>query len=115
MGARKTATDSESPKQRIGRTREYEEDQRIASAYKLSLERLNNGTASAQEILYFLKQGSTKERLEREKTEEEIKLLKARTEALADAKDIKELYTNAIAAMHVYSGTATADDEALLG
>ena len=48
--------------------------------------------------------GSTKERLEKEKLEEENKLLRARTEALQSSKKIEELYENAISAMRRYSG-----------
>jgi len=65
---------------------------------------LQEGTASSQVITHYLKLGSTKERLEKEKLEEENKLLRARTEALQSSKKIEELYENAISAMRRYSG-----------
>ena len=65
---------------------------------------MQEGTASSQVITHYLKLGSTKERLEKEKLEEENKLLRARTEALQSSKKIEELYENAISAMRRYSG-----------
>lgn len=62
------------------------------------------GTASSQVITHYLKLGSTKERLEKEMMEEQKKLLKAKTEALESAAEIKELYENALSAMREYSG-----------
>ena len=45
-----------------------------------------------------------KERLEKEMMEEQKKLLKAKTESLESAAEIKELYENALNAMREYSG-----------
>ena len=68
------------------------------------------GTASSQIISNYLKLGSTKERLEKEKLEEENKLLRARTEALQSAKEVEKLYADAINAMRRYSGNGGEDD-----
>lgn len=62
------------------------------------------GTASSQVITHYLKLGSTKERLEKEKLEKENELLKAKTEALQSTKKMEELYGEAIKAMQMYSG-----------
>lgn len=83
---------------------EVRENQMISLAVDLAEKQLMEGTASSQVITHYLKLGSTKERLEKEKLEEENKLLKARTEALQSAKRIEELYSDAIAAMKRYSG-----------
>ena len=91
-------------KLRPGRTPESRENQMIALAVDLAEKQLLEGTASSQVITHFLKLGSTKERLEKEKLEEENKLLRARTEALQSAKRVEELYSDAIAAMKKYSG-----------
>ena len=85
-------------------TPESRENQMIALAVDLAEKQLLEGTASSQVITHFLKLGSTKERLEKEKLEEENKLLRARTEALQSAKRVEELYSDAIAAMRKYSG-----------
>ena len=67
------------------------------------------GTASSQVITHYLKLGTTKERLEKEKLEEENKLLRARTDALQSAKRVEELYADAIDAMKLYSGNGGND------
>lgn len=85
-------------------TPEARENQLISLAVDLAEKQLQEGTASSQVITHYLKLGSTKERLEKEKLEEENKLLRARTEALQSSKKIEELYENAISAMRRYSG-----------
>ena len=92
-------------------TPEAREEQLISLATNLAEQQLIDGTASSQEITHYLKQGSTKERLEKEKLEEENKLLKARTEALQSAKRVEELYSDAIAAMKRYSGNGRGDED----
>lgn len=80
------------------------ENQLISLAVNLAEEKLRDGTASNQLIVHYLKLGSTKERLEKEKLEQENALLKAKTEALESAKKSEELYAQAIAAITRYSG-----------
>lgn len=90
-------------------TPEARENQMISLAVDLAEKQLMEGTASSQVITHYLKLGSTKERLEKEKLVEENKLLKARTEALQSAKRVEELYSDAIAAMKRYSGNNGGD------
>lgn len=93
-------------------TPEARENQMISLAVDLAEKQLMEGTASSQVITHYLKLGSTKERLEKEKLEEENKLLKAKTEALQSAKRVEELYSDAIAAMKRYSGNGrSVEDE----
>ena len=111
--AKVKSTDSSerSRKIRPALTPEVRENQMISLAVDLAEKQLMEGTASSQVITHYLKLGSTKERLEKEKLEEENKLLKARTEALQSAKRVEELYTNAIAAMKRYSGNGRGDED----
>ena len=83
---------------------ETRENQLVALAVDLAEQQLRDGTASSQVITHYLKLGTMKERQEREKLEQEIKLLKAKTEAIESAKHIEELYADAIKAMQSYSG-----------
>lgn len=85
---------------------EERENQLIALAVDLAEQRLIERTASSQEIVHFLRLASTKERLEREKLEQENQLLKAKTESLQSAKRVEELYQNALDAMRSYSGNS---------
>ena len=105
-----TSTNASKPR-RKAITIEGRENQMIALAVDLAEQQLREGTASSQVITHYLKLGSTRERLERERLEEENKLLKARTEALQSQKNMEELYANAIKAMQRYGGRGDSDDE----
>lgn len=85
-------------------TPEARENQMISLAIDLAEKQLIEGTASSQVITHYLKLGSSKERLEKEKLEKENELLRAKTEALESEKRTEELYANAIAAMQKYRG-----------
>ena len=86
------------------RTLESRENQMIDYAVNLAEKQLLEGTASSQVITHFLKLGSTKEKLEKEKLIKENELLKAKTEALQSSKKIEELYQEAMNAMKSYRG-----------
>ena len=91
-------------------TPEARENQMISLAVDLAERQLQEGTASSQVITHYLKLGSMRERLEREKLEEENKLLKARTEQIQSMKRVEELYEEAIKAMSNYSGEGEQDE-----
>lgn len=90
---------------------ESRENQLISLAVDLAEQQLREGTASSQVITHYLKLGSTKEKLEREKLMEENKLLRAKTKALEDQKEIKTLYADALKAMRKYSGHGDSDED----
>lgn len=92
-------------------TPEARENQLINLAVDLAEKQLSEGTASAQVITHYLKLGSIKERLEREKLEQENQYLRAKTESIQSARRIEELYENALSAIREYSGVV--DDETL--
>ena len=93
-------------------TPEARENQLISLAIDLAEQQLRDGTASSQVITHYLKLGSTKEKLEREKLKNENELLKAKTDNLASQKHVEELYENALQAMRSYgSGSIDEDDE----
>ena len=85
-------------------TVEGREDQLISLAISLAEKKLRDGTATNQMILHYLKLGSTKERLEKEKLERENELLVAKVQAIESASRIEELYAGAIRAMKEYKG-----------
>ena len=90
---------------------EARENQLVSLAVDLAERQLLDGTASSQVITHYLKLGSAKERLERERLEEENKLLKAKTEQIQSQKRIEELYADAISAMKRYSGQGGSEDD----
>jgi hypothetical protein len=105
------ASSAGSRKMRPALSPEARENQLISLAVDLAEQQLRDGTASSQVISHFLKLGSTKEQLEREKLMEENKLLRAKTKAIEESKELKELYADALKAMRVYSGEGGPDDE----
>lgn len=104
------SSSNSSRKMRPALSPEARENQMISLAMDRAEERLMNGTASSQEIVHFLKLGSTRERLEKEKIALENELVKAKTEAVASAKDMKEMYDQAMASFRKYSGQEDEDE-----
>lgn len=94
------------PKRAPATSLEARENQLISLAVDLAEKQLSEGTASAQVITHYLKLGSTKERVEKEILEEQKELLKAKTDALKSAKTVEELYSNALDAMRMYTGSS---------
>ena len=92
-------------------TPDARENQMINLAVDLAERQLEEGTASSKVITHFLKLGSSKERLEREKLEEENKLLRAKTESLQSQKRVEELYAEALSAMRRYNGQGEPDED----
>ena len=99
-------TTTTSRKRRRARKPENRENQLIEMAYDLAEQRLLEGTASAQEIVHFLRMGATKNQLEKEKLEMETSLLKSKKEAVDSAKRSDERYQEAIDAFRSYSGAS---------
>jgi len=87
-----------------GSTIESRENQLIALAVDLAEQQLRDGTASSQVITHYLKLGSTKMQLEKEKLKKENELLIAKTEQLESLKRLDGLYERAIEAMKEYTG-----------
>jgi hypothetical protein len=83
---------------------EARENQMIALAVDLAERQLQEGTASSQVITHFLKLGTTKAELEKEKLRRENKVLEAKAKAYQTGEEMKELYENAIKAMRDYAG-----------
>lgn len=106
-----SASQDVQPRQRPADTPEARENQMINYAVELAEKQLREGTASSQVITHFLKLGTQKEKLEREKLQLEKELLVAKTEALQSQKRVEELYADAISAMQVYSGRIHDDED----
>ncbi len=85
-------------------TAEGREQQLINAAYNLAAQRIEDGSATAGEIMYFLKMGSQQTRLQNEVLSLQRDLVQAKTEALKAQRKHDELYAEAIAAFKVYSG-----------
>lgn len=104
--AKRTAPESTEPTKPLppALTLEGRENQLIAASYDLVEKRILEGTASSQEVTYFLKAGSSKMRLEMDKLREENKLLRAKTEALQAQVSNEALLDKALRAFRSYRG-----------
>lgn len=92
------------PRRRPAMTEEARENQMISSAIDLAEKQLIDGTASAQVITFYLKMGSSREKLEQERLVHENELLQAKSEMLASAQRVEEMYAEALNAMRTYAG-----------
>ncbi len=104
---------SETPRRRRrpATTPEARENQLISSAFELAERQLEAGTASAQVITHYLKLGTVREKLEREKLQQENELLKAKIESMNSMHRTEEMYSKALSAMRQYSGQEVESDE----
>lgn len=91
-------------KTRRGLSVEARENQLISLAVDLAEKQLAEGTASSQVITHYLKLGSTRERLEKERLEHENALIRAKIEAVQSSKRIEDLYADAMNAFSSYRG-----------
>jgi len=82
----------------------------ISLAFDVAQKQLEDGTASAQVITHYLKLGTARENLERQKLEAETRLKQAQIEAMANSQQSEELYQKAINAMRQYQGQEVEPD-----
>lgn len=90
-------------------TDEGREGQLVSLAYDLAEKQFRDGTASSQVTTHFLKAGSTREKLEQRRLENENLLLSAKIEQINSAKRQEELFERALNAMREYSGNPEGD------
>lgn len=103
MATGKTKREGKSPRPRRATTPEGRQDQLIALAERLAEKQLEDGTASSQTIVHFLKLGSTRERLEEEKLRHETEVLKAKRASYESQANQEKLFQEAIEAMSTYA------------
>lgn len=111
MGSTRNSTKKSSRKSPPARNPENRENQLINMAYDLAEKRLREETASAQEIVHFLKMGTARAQLEKKKLEAETLLLESKKEAVDSSKRSDEKYQEALAAFRSYSGQVQEDND----
>lgn len=110
MANAKAGSSNSSKKGRPAISPEARENQMIALAVDLAEYQLRAGTASSQVITHYLKLGTTKYELEKEKLRKENNVLEAKAKSYASSEEIKGLYDNAIKAMRTYGGYGNDED-----
>ena len=108
--SRSTSSSDQNKPMRPALTPEARESQLASLAHDLAEKQLRDGTASAQVISYFLRKGSEEDKLKIEKLQEENRLLRAKTKAIANSEEIKVLYEEALKAMRSYGGQGDPDE-----
>lgn len=98
------------PRTAPAKTVEGREGQLINAAVELAEKQLLDGTASAQVITHFLKQGSLRAQLELERLRQENLLIAAKTEAIKSEKRLEDIYEEAVRAMELYKGSSHDED-----
>lgn len=88
---------------------EARENQLIALAQDRAEELMLSDHPPVQIIGHYLKQGARKNQKELEKLQEEVELLRAKTQTLQAQRHSDELYQRVIDAMRMYSGNADED------
>lgn len=73
--------------------------------------RIRDGTATSQELVYYLKKGSKRDRIEEEILENNRKLIEAKTLQIEEARKTQAAYMEVIAAMKRYAGEDDVYDE----
>jgi hypothetical protein len=109
MAVQRTATKAH--KRRPATTPEGRESQLIALAVDVVEQQMLDGTASSQVLTHFLKLGSIRESMERDKLLQEIAVLKAKVAQIDSAANVETLYKSALAAMRRYSGQGPGPDD----
>lgn len=89
-------------------TPEASDMQLYSMARTLLFQRLENGTATSQEIALIMKEHSRSAELEKQLLEQRVELAKAKTQQIESEQRVEEMYSKAIAAMKLYGGH---DDE----
>ena len=105
MAARRvTPSNSEPISRRVASTPEARENQLVNLAVDLAERQLIDGTASAQVISHYLRAGSTREYLEKQRLAMDVELMEAKKKVIAQGDRMEMLVQHAIDAMRGYQG-----------
>lgn len=87
------------------------ENRMINLAYSEMERRILTHEATAQELLFFAKQGSQRNRTEVELLNEQVALAKAKTDKIQSDRRTEDLFEEVKRAMRIYSGYEGESDE----
>ena len=111
MPPKKEPEENSAPRQRPATTPYDREQQMIALADKVAEQQMRDGTISAQVLTLYLKAGTERDRLEREKIQHENLRLEAQVAEIKSRASTEELMNRVLNNMKVYMGVD--DDEDL--
>lgn len=85
------------------------EQEMISLAIQQAKKQLQNGTAPASTVNYYLKLGSSREKIERNMIENQVELLKAKADNIKNSKEETQTYLDAIEAIKSYGYVKASD------
>jgi hypothetical protein len=104
VAVKKNTPEQDLPKSPPAKTPQARENQLIALAYDEAEKQIRAGNATSQLLTHFLKLGTMREGVERMKLEQEVILLQAKSQQIANQEKTEEQYAKALAAMSMYQG-----------
>lgn len=111
MAKARVKSEKDIPKSRAAWDPEAREQQLIAYATNEAEKRIRDGSASDTLLCHYLKLGSSKALLEKEKLQHENKLMEAKTDSLHAQQHAEELFSQVMKSMKIYQGDSGLDDE----
>lgn len=87
------------------------EKQLCMLAYDRVETRIREGTASAQELVYFLKLASEREELEKEYLKRQSKLAESKIKAIDESEHASQMFQEAVNAMRRYQGSGEDEED----
>jgi len=111
MVAKRENAGNSTPRRPAATTPEAREQQLGSYAYDLAEKRLLNGSASASEVIYFLKANSNRDKLEKARIEQENLLTQAKISQAGSANRMEDLLENAMKAFTQYKGNPDGEEE----
>jgi hypothetical protein len=111
VNARRSKPGLSGTKRPTAKTPDERENQLINAAVDLAARQIEDGTASAQVITHFLKLGSSRERKEQSRLDNEIALLETKRENMESERRTEALMREALDAMKRYSGASEPQPE----
>lgn len=112
MVARKVRKDEDGenkPRRPPVRTPEARERMMVALAYDEAEKRIREGSATSQELTFFLKLGTQREKAEMKRLAVQTELEEAKKEQIARASDLDQIVADALEAMRSYTGSDIKD------
>lgn len=92
-------------------TPEARQEQLIAKAERLAEQKLEDGTASPQIIVHYLRLATEREKKSQELIDADIELKKAKVQAIQNAAEFKAMFEEGMAMFKKYSGADEEDEE----
>ena len=109
MNAKKTQ--AKKPRGRPATSPEEREEEMINLAIDLAEQQLRDGSASTQVIVHYLKLGSTRGIAEQKMLQKKTELIDAQADSIKSAKNMEQLYAEAMEAMSRYKGESSIGDK----